>query len=189
MVEDAGERMERLLAEDAFVRSLARALAADGEQGNDVAQQTWLLALRASGREGGGDVRSARDWLARIARRVATNLRRGARRRVAHERAAARPALAPSSQELAEREERRRALVAAVDQLPEPLREAVLLRWFEGLPPRRIAVLLDVPVATVWNRLRRALHLLRESLDREHGDRRAWLLPLVPAPPPAFASP
>ncbi|HEU4419906.1 MAG TPA: carboxypeptidase-like regulatory domain-containing protein, partial [Planctomycetota bacterium] len=39
---------------------------------------------------------------------------------------------------------------------------------------------LGVPVATVWNRLHAALQTLRARLDAEHGDRRAWLLPLVP---------
>jgi protocatechuate 3,4-dioxygenase beta subunit len=72
-------------------------------------------------------------------------------------------------------------LIAAVDALPKHLRAIVLLRYFEGLLPLQIARKLGVPSTTVWNQLRRALQLLRERLDAEHdGDRRAWLLPLVP---------
>src|SRR5262249_3600638 len=74
--------------------------------------------------------------------------------------------------------------VRAVDRLPVELREVVLLRWFEGLAPRRIAAELGLPLSTVWNRLRQALQRLRERLDQEHGgDHRAWLLPLLPVLP------
>jgi RNA polymerase sigma factor (sigma-70 family) len=186
--------LQRLLAEEPFVRLLARTLVAD--DGDEVVQRTWLLALR----HGGEDVGAARSWLARVVRNVATNLRRERQRRARHEHGAAPPeaAAVPSSAELAQREERRRELVAAVDALPEPLRAVLLLRYFDGLPPRAIAQRLQLPVATVWNRHRRALALLRERLDADHGgDRRAWALPLVPfaaglplrSLPPAVAAP
>src|SRR5262245_27996747 len=174
--------VEALLAEEPFLRGLARALAA--RDGDDVAQDTWLLALQQR-----GPVHQPRSWLARIATNVAANLARGDRRRAQRERAAAVREQLPSSAELMEREERRAALVRAVDRLPVELREVVLLRWFEGLAPRRIAAELGLPLSTVWNRLRRALQRLRERLDAEHGgDHRAWLLPLLPllpAPAPA----
>ena len=175
MTSDPRHDLPTLLAEESFLRTLARALAAD--QADEVVQQTWLLALQHR-----GEIRAPRSWLGRIARNVAANLRRANRRRAAREREAAVPERAPSSAELMLREERRAALVRAVDQLPPPLREVVLLRWFEGLPPRRIAVVLGLPVATVWNRLRSALQQLRGQLDAAHeGDLRAWLLPLVGA--------
>jgi len=167
--------LQRLLAEEPFVRLLAHTLLA--EEADEVVQQTWLHAMRA-----GGGVAEPRSWLARIAWNVAHNLRRSRRRRERHERDGIdAPVAVPSSAELLEREERRRQLVEAVDRLPPHLRAAVLLRYFEGLPPRRIASQLGLSVTAVWNQLRRALQLLREDLDGRHGgDRRAWLLPLVP---------
>jgi RNA polymerase sigma factor (sigma-70 family) len=166
--------LEQLLAWEPFVRGLARALVAD--DADEVVQQTWLQALDSR-----GTVREPRSWLARVVHNAARNLRRSRRRQQQRERAAAVCERLPSSAELLLREERRRELVLAVDALPAPLRTVVLLRWFEDLPPRRIAAELGLPVATVWNQLRRALQLLRERLDAEHGgDRRAWLLPLVP---------
>ncbi|HZT56491.1 MAG TPA: sigma-70 family RNA polymerase sigma factor, partial [Burkholderiaceae bacterium] len=166
--------LEQLLAQEPFVRGLARALVAD--DADEVVQQTWLQALGSR-----SSVREPRSWLARTVHNAARNLRRSRRRQLQRERAAAVSERLPSSAELLLREERRRALVLAVDALPAPLRTVVLLRWFEALPPRRIAADLGLPVATVWNQLRRALQLLRERLDAEHcGDRRAWLLPLVP---------
>jgi len=175
MTLETGKDLQRLLDQEPFVRSLAQALL--HEEADDVVQQTWLLALRRRG----AAVREPRHWLARIVRNVVANLRRGRERRDARERAAAVHELVPSSADLMEREERRRALVCAVDRLPPSLRTVVLLRWFENLAPRAIARDLGLPVATVWNQLRQSLQLLRERLDAEHGsDRRAWLLPLVP---------
>ncbi|MBL8767753.1 MAG: hypothetical protein JNL94_10330, partial [Planctomycetes bacterium] len=38
---------EHLLAHDAFVRALAHALVRDPDRADDLAQQTWLRAIRA----------------------------------------------------------------------------------------------------------------------------------------------
>ncbi|MCR9243488.1 MAG: sigma-70 family RNA polymerase sigma factor [bacterium] len=162
-----------LVAAEPFVRALARDLVAD--EADEVVQQAYLLAL--SSRPDG--LRSPRQWLARIVRNVAFDLRRGRRRRRDHEAAAARE-LTVSSADLQLREERRAEVVAAVDALPEPMRTSAVLRYYDGLAPRQIAQKLGVPVSTVWSRLHKALTLLRERLDREHaGDRRAWLLPFL----------
>ena len=170
--------LQRLMDEAPYVRLLARQLIAD--EADDVVQQTWLQAIQ----HGGDRIVSPRAWLAQIVRNVATSLHRG-RARQRHQQhtegADDDEHLVPSSAELMQLEEQRRLLVAAVDRLPKHLRTVVLLRYFEGLAPRAIARRLDVPPMTVWNQLRRALQLLRERLDAEHGgQRRAWLLPLVP---------
>jgi RNA polymerase sigma factor (sigma-70 family) len=167
--------VEQLLLEEPFLRSLARTLLA--EEADEVVQQTWLQALGHRG----APVLEPRLWLARIARNVAHNLRRSGARRVLHEREAARQDCVPSSTDLLEREERRRSLVFAVDRLPPTLRTVVLLRYFDNLQPREIAKELGLSVTAVSNRLLRGLALLRQRLDAEHGgDRRAWLVPLVP---------
>src|SRR5690606_25812636 len=71
-------------------------------------------------------------------------------------------------------------VIHAVRELPEAQRDAVLLRYFDDLPPRAIAERLGVPVATVKTRLKRGLAALRERLDAEHGDRRTWVAALLP---------
>jgi RNA polymerase sigma-70 factor (ECF subfamily) len=167
--------LQRLMDEAPFVRLLARTLLA--EDADEVVQQTWLRAIE----HGGNDVKAPRAWLGQIVRNVAMNLRRGRSRQLRHEGAARAADLVPSSAELMQYEEQRRMLIAAVDALPEHLRAIVLLRYFEGLLPHQIARKLGVSSITVRNQLRRALQLLRERLDAEHGgNRRAWLLPLVP---------
>ncbi len=167
--------LQRLMDEAPYVRLLARQLLA--EEADDVVQQTWLQAIQ----HGGDRVESPRAWLARIVRNVATSVHRGRARQRRQQHSSGDEHLVPSSAELMQQEEQRRMLIAAVDRLPGHLRTVVLLRYFEGLTPHVIARRLNAPTTTVWNQLRRALQLLRERLDAEHGgQRRAWLLPLVP---------
>jgi len=173
MPQDPHKALERLLDEAPHVRLLARSLLA--EDADEVVQQTWLQAVQ----HGGAGVQQPRPWLSRIVRNVARNLLRSKKRRRCHEAAGGGPDPAPSSAELLAREEQRRRLVAAVDRLPAVLRTVVLLRFFEGVPPRDIAERLGVPATTMWNRTRQAMQMLREQLDSEHGSRRAWAGPLA----------
>lgn len=54
---------------------------------------------------------------------------------------------------------------AAIQQLPLDFREVILLREFEGLSYREIAVILDCPAGTVMSRLARARARLRTLLS------------------------
>lgn len=165
--------LERLLDEAPHVRLLARSLLA--EEADEVVQQTWLHAIE----HGGEGVGKPRSWLSRIVRNVAANMHRGRVRRQRHEAAGGAACPVPSSAELAEREEQRRRLVAAVDGLPGHLRAVVLLRFFEGLTARDIAARLGVPPTTVWNRMREAMEVLRQRLDARPGGRAAWVGPMT----------
>ena len=126
--------LARLVAEEGFVRSLAKKLVS--EEADDLVQQTYLRALERRKR----GVRSPRAWLSRILRNVARDGRRNAERRREREVAKGVRDSVPSSAELLEREERRRQLVEAVDALPEEFRTVVLLRYFDNLAPRKIAL-------------------------------------------------
>jgi RNA polymerase sigma factor (sigma-70 family) len=121
-----------------------------------------------------------RPWLARVARNVSIDRLRRAVRRRRHERRAARADATPSTGALAERVAWQQRVVAAVLALDAPYRTVVLLRYYEDLPPRRIAGRLGIPVNTVRSRLRRAHALLRGRLDREHGGRATWSVALLP---------
>lgn len=61
-------------------------------------------------------------------------------------------------------QERAEYLRAEVARLPDLYRDAVVLRYFEGLSLRECAQLLDLPDATVRTRLKRARRLLRGRL-------------------------
>jgi RNA polymerase sigma-70 factor (ECF subfamily) len=169
--------LDVLAAQEPFVRALAKSLLFDDSQVDDVVQETWMEALRRGIPAGAG----ARNWLSRVVRSRALNALRGRRRRQHRESAAARPEALPSAADILSRNEQRQRVVAAVAALAEPYRSAILLRYFEGLEPRAIATRLELPLDTVNTRLRRARTLLRERFDAESdGDRRAWMLALVP---------
>ncbi|MDG1985158.1 MAG: sigma-70 family RNA polymerase sigma factor [Planctomycetota bacterium] len=170
-----------LLDQHDFLRRLARGLTRDDQAADDLAQETWLQALRLPPRHHD----SPRGWLAAIARNLARNqVRADARRRDRESRVASQ-----QDQTVDERAERAVELqgevVQALGRLSEPLRTSVYLRYYEERSPSAIAQHLGVPVETVRSRLKRGLARMREDLDRGHGgDRSSWSLPLV-----AFAEP
>jgi RNA polymerase sigma-70 factor (ECF subfamily) len=167
---------EALLASADWVRALARQLLADAQAAEDLAQDALAAALvRPPPLD-----RPLRGWLAGVVRNLVRQGKRDAGNRRARECEVAR-AEAQDSAELLERLDSHRAVVEAVARLDEPYRAAILMRYFEGLTPSAIARRTGTPVRTVHTRLQRALARLRSELDRASGgDRRAWLLALIP---------
>lgn len=166
-----------LLAKEADgIRRLARAILTDAHRADDAAQETLRIALERGPRPG----IPAAAWLRGVLRNVVRRTRRTDARRRAREHAAATPLRAPDSGS-AERLARRKAVLEAILVLPETLRTAIELRYFEGLPPRAIARRLGVPVETCRSRVRRGLEALRAELDRrEGGTGHRWALGLAP---------
>ena len=58
---------------------------------------------------------------------------------------------------------------AAVDELSEPLKEVVILRYFEGLQQEEIAATLSLPLGTVKSRLNYARTVLAQRLAEQLG--------------------
>ncbi len=166
-----------LLAEQAFVRRLARSLVTNADDADDVAQLTWMQALRHPLRQRA----SARAFLGQVTRHVASNFRRGdARRRRQEQAVATQPEATPVVDAFA-RESLRQLVVAELAALPEPYRRTLVARFFDDLTPHAIAQRENAPDATVRARTKRGLELLRERLDRRYGgDRSAWCTALVP---------
>ncbi len=168
--------METLLTHRAWVRRLARSLARDEASASDLEQRAWTAALRRPPQEEA----TSRAWLGRVVRNLARDAIRADGRRTHHERAAARAeALSPTADVVAEADAHR-LLVLAVHGLGEPGRTTVLLRWFEGLPPRSVAERMGVPVETVRTRLRRAHGTLRQRLQRMDRGDGTWMAALAP---------
>lgn len=162
-----------------WVRALARQLAGDAASADDLAQDALVVALRSGPRES----LAFRSWIASVMRNLVRQGARGDARRGSREERAAR---AESCERLVDEVVAGRELAQAVLELDEPYRTTILMRFYEGAPPREIANRLDVPVATVNSRIARALARLREryGADRRGGsDPLAALAPLlVPAP-------
>jgi RNA polymerase sigma-70 factor (ECF subfamily) len=68
----------------------------------------------------------------------------------------------PGPQDVVESQERRERIRASVNQLPDFLRQVLLLAYYQGLKYREIADILGIPVGTVKSRLHAALTKLQE---------------------------
>ncbi len=155
--------LERLLAHRDWIRAVARSMALDAATADDLEQETWLEALRAPPRND----RNLRGWLGTVLRNRARKRGRSGVRRSHHETAAAlslADETAPATAEVVADADAHRRVVEAVLALDEPYRTTLLLRFYEGLPPREIADRMGVPGETVRTRVRRAVERLRESL-------------------------
>ncbi len=167
--------VEDLLSHAEWLERLARHLA--GGVADDVTQEVWLAAHRA----GPDPDRPARPWLAGVLRNVSRTWRRNEARRGVRDRQFqdSLPNDAPGADATYERLELQRLLADRMMALDRPLREVVVLRYFEGLDSREIARITDEPEGTVRWRLKTALDRLRAALDEHHGgDRRRWVAAL-----------
>ncbi|MEM8710361.1 MAG: RNA polymerase sigma factor, partial [Planctomycetota bacterium] len=152
-----------------FLSGLARALVRDPGAAEDLAQETLLDAVRESSAPG-------RSWLATVLRRKAANHHRSETRRRGRERVAARPEVQPDSLDSIERLDLVERLFRMVRDLDEPVREALLGRFYRGLSFAELAQESGVPASTLQSRVQRGLESLRERLDREEaGGREVWL--------------
>jgi RNA polymerase sigma-70 factor (ECF subfamily) len=135
---------EHLLAETAWLHSLARRLVGDPEEAADLQQEVTAAALAQPGSAAVG-----RSWLAAVARNLAVSLRR--RRAAEHRglRALPAPEPAPSPAELVATAELQQRAIAAVLALPTVYRDTVLLRFLRGLSLAATAQAMGVPEETV----------------------------------------
>jgi RNA polymerase sigma-70 factor (ECF subfamily) len=165
---------EELLRHTGWMTALARGLVLDEGRAQDVVQQAFVEILeRAPERP-----RSTAAWLGTVVRNLARRDHRSSARRIRRETAAARRE-STTPIDVVERVELHRLVVDRVLALPEPYREAVLLRYFEDLSVAGVAERQGVPLPTARSRLQRSLDRLRRELDRVHGGDRARWLPAV----------
>jgi len=156
------------------MRRLGAALA--GGEGEDLVQETWLVALAGPQRA----IAHPRRWLATVMRNLARARARGDGRRQRREEQREPREAEPSTHELAARAELEQLAVQAVLALDEPWREVLLLRYVQELEPAEIARRLGLPGSTVRSRLAHGLELVRARLDRRHGgERSAWSVVLL----------
>jgi RNA polymerase sigma-70 factor (ECF subfamily) len=151
--------MERLAEQDRRIRALLRRFVADPHAVDDLAQDTWLAALRHSAAARFFE----RAWLGRVAQNFAFQAMRGRARRAAREAAVARTLAYEPEDELDPEASRR--VLAAVEGLAEPYRTALRLRFFDDLTPTAIADRLELPPETVRTRIRRALRQVQLDLQ------------------------
>jgi len=152
------------------VVKLVSRLLRDPSEAEDVAQEAFVKAYRALGSFRGDS--AFYTWLYRIAVNTARNTMAARQRRpLAYEaelseneqtvvQSRMRHGDTPEATVLSD--EIHRTVNSAVEELPEDLRTAIILREIEGLSYEEIAEAMDCPVGTVRSRIFRA----REAIDR-----------------------
>ena len=148
---------------DELLTFLARDLVGREPESEDVAQDVWLILQRHPPER----VRSLRPWLKVAIRNLAMRSRQRDRRREERERLVARSDCEPSVLEQLERKSQQERLALLVDELREPYRSVVRLRYLEEREFEEIAAMVGQPPATVRMQLKRGLDQLRARLGVE----------------------
>jgi RNA polymerase sigma-70 factor (ECF subfamily) len=148
-------------------RRLARRLVRDEHDAEDAVQDALLRALRYFRTFGGGD---GRAWFLRIVRNTCYGwYRKGLQasmRPFDEERhSGALPQSDPEA--LLIKTDDASSIARAMNRLPDPLHQLLVLRELEGLSYRELADVVGIPVGTVMSRLSRARAALRGVLDTE----------------------
>ena len=153
------------------VLKLVSRFVSDAAEAEDVAQEAFIKAYRALASFRGDS--AFYTWLYRIAINTAKNALVSSRRRPVDfdldlqdpqqydRHAKLKEADTPEGVLLTE--EIRQVVEHAMEQLPEDLRTAIVLRELEGLSYEEIAEAMDCPVGTVRSRIFRA----REAIDKK----------------------
>ncbi len=178
--------IEAVLKADRWMEQLSRSLAGNRTDAEDIKQDAWLACLRS---RPSSSLIHSKPWLYRVVSNLVKRYQRDSRRRRRRELATARPGHhATLPQESMRRLELRRQVLQAVNDLQDPYRSVIVLRFLEGMPLKKIAHVEGIPVNTVKSRLSRALALLRRRLDGRYGTKSAWSLLLLSFHPAAGVS-
>lgn len=157
-----------------FVRAVARSLL-DEHEAEDAVQDTLLRALEQPPEPG-----NIRGWLRVVVRNFALRRLREEKRRKRREMLQGPPGHVSSPEESLARIEGQRRVLDAVRDLPEPYRSTIVHHYLDELTREQMSARLGVPLETVRTRLKRALKLLRERLDRGDGGTNSWIVALAP---------
>jgi RNA polymerase sigma-70 factor (ECF subfamily) len=141
----------RLADSSALAFRVAYSVLRHREDAEDVAQDAFTRAYRRFSRL--RDREKFRAWLVRMTWRMALDRRRGDRRRLAREDAAAAPDRTTGGEGEAIARDRAARLWRAIDALPDKLRVVIVLASIEGHGVREVAGLLHIPEGTVKSRL------------------------------------
>jgi len=154
--------------------SLAYKVVGDERDAEEIVQDAFVKIYHALP-QFRGDA-SLKTWILRIVMRLSLNRRRDRARNAWHrlglhllggESESGQydaPDLAADPEAACIANDSRRLVMCFVDELPAPLREALILNSFEELSYEEISRILDVPVGTVSSRIHAARRKLRGKL-------------------------
>ena len=149
--------------------NLARWLAGNDHDAQDVAQEAGLRAFKFFGSFRGGN---ARAWLLTIVRKTFYNwLQKNRPTEIAgglDDEALMVEDVSVNAEAINLRVADAETVQRAIKELPVEFREIVILREMEGFSYKEIADLSDVPIGTVMSRLARARKQLQKNLAGEY---------------------
>jgi len=177
--------LEEVLGDYAGLQRLARSFVADEQAAEDLLQQAMEHAVKNPSWQHG----KLRAWLRGTLRNLSKQHFRGDRRRRLRE---ARVSIVEGSDDaqdttvdmLAAELESRELVLQAVNQLPEPYKETILLFFMQGLSLKEIGVQTNTPTRTVETRLYRGRERIKKQLEGNYG-KEAFGLMLLPLAFPA----
>jgi RNA polymerase sigma-70 factor (ECF subfamily) len=134
----------------------------------DLAQETFVKAIRALPAFDADGAARVSTWLLTIATRLALD---ACRKRTREQRSslAAEPASASTPEHEVQRSQLRHAIASAIDELPSDQRAAFVLAEFHGFAIEDIATALQTRKSTVKTRLFRARAKLSRALAQHRG--------------------
>jgi RNA polymerase sigma-70 factor (ECF subfamily) len=149
--------------------NFAQWLTRDPSEAEDLVQETYTKALRGFGSFQPGS--NFRAWMYRILRNTFLTTRTGlqATSTVAldEEDDTAMPVASGTPETILIERSQEQLLQGAMDDLPLPYREIILLSEVEEMSYQEIAETLAIPIGTVMSRLSRARKALRETLQKK----------------------
>jgi RNA polymerase sigma factor (sigma-70 family) len=147
--------------------NLARWMLGDADRAEDALQDAAVKAFRSLSTVRGGEIK---PWFLAIVRNTCLNALRAAKGRRAFEMEFAdadpdRAAVALGTSDVVMESMTSDDIQRAIEALPAPLREVVILRELEDLSYREIAAAIGIPEGTVMSRLARARERLASALS------------------------
>ena len=142
---------ERLKESSDLAIRVAYGVVRQRQDAEEVAQEAFTKAYRSFSTL--RDRSAFRAWLVRMTWRLAIDRWRADRRRAVREQTSATLDGDASAEALASASERATRLWHAIDDLPEKLRQTIVLSAIHGYDVREVAQLLDLPEGTVKSRL------------------------------------
>jgi len=155
-----------------LVWTAARQLGVGADAIDDVVQEIFVVIHgRLASLQ---NVESLRSWVYSVARRTISTYRRNLRTRTASSSKYSEVAgwlepLPPTPHELSELAERQRLLLRLLSELDETKREVFVLAEVEGFTAPEIAQALEIPVNTVYSRLRLARQTFEQAVAQHRG--------------------
>jgi RNA polymerase sigma-70 factor, ECF subfamily len=148
--------------------NFAHWLTRNREEAEDLVQETYVKALKGFSSFSVGT--NFKAWIFRILRNTFLNSRTGLKASTVpleHEDDPALPVESETPETILIDRTSERVLQEAIEELPVPYREVLLLCEVEEMSYQEIAATLTIPIGTVMSRLSRARRALRETVKKK----------------------